>query len=64
MPSTKYSSTAIYTVSQVPNKFLEEPKATNSVRDNNHDGMEQEREASQHPCERDTFSFITACWEE
>lgn len=38
---SKCSSTAIYSVSQIPNKFLKEPKATNSAGDNNPDGMKQ-----------------------
>lgn len=38
---SKCSSTAIYLVSQIPNKSLKEPKATNSVGDNNPDRMKQ-----------------------
>lgn len=38
---SKCSSTAIYSVGQIPNKFLKEPKATDSGGDNNAEGMEQ-----------------------
>lgn len=39
--SSKCSSTAIYSLNQIPKEFLKEARATNSVHDNNPDGMEQ-----------------------